>query len=97
MSWIVEDRRNKRHAADQPLVTDDMRRHVTDVLMPRYPTKRACLLPALHLVQHEYGWIPPEALAEVAAPFFVGVFRISCTCPFLMKSARFGRAFSAIL
>lgn len=65
MSWIVEDRRNKRLASDQPLVTDEMRRHVTDVLMPRYPTKRACLLPALHLVQHEYGWIPPEALAEV--------------------------------
>lgn len=65
MSWIVEDRRNKRLASDQPLVTDEMRRHVTDVLMPRYPTRRACLLPALHLVQHEYGWIPPQAMAEV--------------------------------
>ena len=66
MSWIVEDRRNKRLAADQPLVTEAMKSHVRDVLMPRYPTKKACLLPTLHLVQHEYGWIPPEALQETA-------------------------------
>ena len=31
-----------------------------------YPTKRAVTLPALHLVQHTYGWIPMQAIQEVA-------------------------------
>ena len=66
MSWIAEDRRHQRTQSGQSLITDEMRRHVTDVLFPRYPSKRACLLPVLHLVQHEYNWISPEALVEVA-------------------------------
>jgi NADH-quinone oxidoreductase E subunit len=33
---------------------------------PRYPTKRAALLPVLHAIQHEYNWIPMQALEEVA-------------------------------
>lgn len=65
MSWIAEDRRHARQQSSQPLLTDEMKRHVEGVLFPRYPTKRACLLPVLHLVQHEYNWIPPEALQEV--------------------------------
>lgn len=35
-------------------------------LEPRYPTKVALLLPALHAAQDEYGWLPPEVLDEVA-------------------------------
>jgi len=34
-------------------------------LEPRYPTKLALLLPALHAAQEEYGWLPPEILDEV--------------------------------
>ena len=66
MAWIALDRRNERLDAGTPLLTDEMRRHVADTHFPRYPTKRACLLPTLHLVQHEYGHIDPAALAEVA-------------------------------
>ena len=66
MSWIAEDRRHTRLEAGEPLLTDAMTSHVRDVYFPRYPTKRACLLPVLHQVQHEYGWIPPEAMREVA-------------------------------
>ena len=36
-------------------------------LFARYPRKRSVLLPALHIVQRERGWISPEAMAEVAA------------------------------
>ena len=36
-------------------------------LEPRYPTRVALLLPALHLAQEEFGWLPPEVLEEVAA------------------------------
>jgi NADH-quinone oxidoreductase subunit E len=32
----------------------------------RYPQPRSAVLPALWAVQHELGWVPPEAMAEVA-------------------------------
>jgi len=35
-------------------------------LLPRYPTRRAALLPALHLVQEELGRVPHEAVVGLA-------------------------------
>jgi NADH-quinone oxidoreductase subunit E len=32
----------------------------------RYPDRRSLTLPALRLAQERYGWLPPEALREVA-------------------------------
>jgi NADH-quinone oxidoreductase E subunit len=32
----------------------------------RYPDRRSAMLPALRLAQNRYGWLSPEALAEVA-------------------------------
>lgn len=40
-------------------------------LEPRYPSKVALLLPALHAAQDETGWLPPEVLEEVAA--YIGI------------------------
>jgi NADH-quinone oxidoreductase E subunit len=37
-----------------------------EALFPDYPTKQACLLPALWMVQEARGWISPPAIAEVA-------------------------------
>lgn len=37
-----------------------------EALFPKYPTKQACLLPALWMVQESRGWISPQAMAEVA-------------------------------
>ena len=37
-----------------------------EALFPQYPTKQACLLPALWMVQEERGWISEPAMAEVA-------------------------------
>lgn len=34
-------------------------------LEPRYPTKVALLLPALHAAQDELGWLSPETMEEV--------------------------------
>ena len=31
-----------------------------------YPVRRSAVMPALHLAQERYGWLPPEALGEVA-------------------------------
>src|SRR5678815_2500592 len=66
MAWIVEDRRRKVAEAGGPYLTEGMRHHLAEKYFPRYPTKRAVLLPALHEVQHTYGWIPVQAMEEVA-------------------------------
>jgi NADH-quinone oxidoreductase E subunit len=42
------------------------RRKELDQILTRYETKRAALLPALWMVQHERGWISDAAMAEVA-------------------------------
>lgn len=67
MAWIVEDRRVADfERREEPYLTDALKKHLTDKYIPRYPTKRAVLLPALHLIQHTYNWIPMQALEEVA-------------------------------
>jgi NADH-quinone oxidoreductase subunit E len=72
MAWITENRRVatiERRA--EPYLTDELKRHLTDTYFHRYPNKRAVLLPALHAIQHEYNWIPPQAMEEVAD--FLGI------------------------
>src|SRR5436190_93476 len=66
MSWIVEDRRRKVAQAGGPYLTNQIKDHLSQRYFPRYPNKRAVLLPALHEVQHTYGWIPVEAMEEIA-------------------------------
>jgi len=66
MAWIVEDRRAAKVAAGEPLLTEPMKQLLREKYFPRYPTKRAVTLPALHLIQHTYGWIPMQAIQEVA-------------------------------
>jgi NADH-quinone oxidoreductase subunit E len=43
----------------------DLRKQIEGVL-PRYPTKQAAVLPALHLVNERLGYVPPQAVVEVA-------------------------------
>ena len=71
MSWIVEDRRRKVEEQGGPYLTDALKKHLTDVFVPRYPTRRAVVLPALHEIQHAYGWIPAAAMEELAT--FLGL------------------------
>lgn len=67
MAWITENRRTEvLDRRPEPYLTDELKRHLQDKYFPRYPTKRAVLLPALHAVQHEYNWIPPQAMEELA-------------------------------
>ena len=37
-----------------------------DEILKRYPVARSALLPALHLVQEQEGWISREAMEHVA-------------------------------
>lgn len=67
MAWIVKNSAGTQvaHRA-KPYLTDAMRADMVQRVMPRYETKLAALLPALHMIQHEYGWIPGQAMLEIA-------------------------------
>jgi len=67
MAWIVENRRTQVVEKGTVYLTDDMKIDLANKYFPRYPTKRAVLLPTLHYVQHAYGWIPTAAMEEIAA------------------------------
>jgi NADH-quinone oxidoreductase subunit E len=54
--------------AGAPAISSETRARI-DGEIAKYPKKRGALLPALHLVQAERGWISPEQAAELAAIF----------------------------
>jgi NADH-quinone oxidoreductase subunit E len=51
--------------AKQRILSDEM---VTEIkaLFPRYPTKQAVTLPALHVVNEKLRYVPLEAIVEIA-------------------------------
>jgi len=51
-------------AAHEPVFVGKARQKL-GALFPQYPTRQACLLPALWIVMEERGWISPQAMAEV--------------------------------
>src|SRR5438045_9725375 len=48
-----------------PIVSEAMKEKIRS-LFPRYPSKRAVTLPALHLVQEHLRCVPYQAMAEIA-------------------------------
>jgi NADH-quinone oxidoreductase E subunit len=68
MAWITKPSATMQiPRREQPYLTPAMRNDLTGRVIPRYETKLACTLPALHMIQHEYGWVPPQAMEEIAA------------------------------
>ena len=66
MSWKVIDRKLPVFDKDAaPLLSDAVREKIRSFL-PRYESKRAALLPALHIVQDAMGHVPWQAMVEVA-------------------------------
>ena len=47
------------------VISDEMRKKI-DAYVPRYPSKQAVTLPALHVIQDEMRCVPQSAIAEVA-------------------------------
>ena len=47
------------------LLDVDLRKEIGSCL-PRYPTKQAATLPTLHLVNERLGYVPPQAVIEIA-------------------------------
>lgn len=72
MAWITKDSANQpvtRRA--EPYLSAEARQHLEREILPRYETRHAALLPCLHHIQHEHGWIPHQAMLEIAQ--FLGI------------------------
>jgi len=66
MSWKAIDRRTSAVPADAPPVLSEAVKAKIRSFLPRYETKRAALLPALHVVQDALGHVGPQAVREIA-------------------------------
>ncbi len=67
MAWITKPSGTMRiERRDAPYLTREMRDRLSRDILPRYETTLGALLPTLHEVQHAYGWIPHQAMMEVA-------------------------------
>ena len=68
MAWITKPSATMQVAKrDEPYLTEAMRTDLRDNYLPRFETTHAALLPALHQIQHAYGWVPQQAMMEIAA------------------------------
>ena len=65
MAWKAVNRSEKAAAAEGPALSEALKDKIRS-FFPRYETKRAVLLPALHMIQDDLGYIGWQAMEEVA-------------------------------
>ncbi|MGA2032219.1 MAG: NAD(P)H-dependent oxidoreductase subunit E [Thermoguttaceae bacterium] len=51
--------------SSETLLNEDLRAEIR-ACFPRYPTRQAVVLPALHAVNHRLGYVPRQAVVEIA-------------------------------
>src|ERR1043165_9808246 len=67
MAWITKQSGTMQiERRAEPYLTAAMKDHLTREILPRYENPMGAMLPCLHAIQHEYGWIPPQAMLEIA-------------------------------
>jgi NADH-quinone oxidoreductase subunit E len=66
MAWQAIDRRTPDYDEKAAAVLNEAVRAKIRAFFPRYETKRAALLPALHIVQDELGHVSHQAMKEIA-------------------------------
>jgi NADH-quinone oxidoreductase subunit E len=72
MAWITKNSAAmKVERRAEPYLTDAMKKDLSQRILPRYEQKQGALLPCLHAVQHAHGWIPAQAMLEIAE--FLGI------------------------
>lgn len=72
MAWITKNSAGaviERRA--EPYLDEAFKAKLETEIVSRYPTRRAATLPVLHAVQDVHGWLPAQAVTEVAE--FLGV------------------------
>lgn len=54
------------HVGDKEYkLSQHLKDKITD-LAAQYPEKNSVIIPALHLIQDEYGWVPPATMRQLA-------------------------------
>ena len=72
MAWITKNSAAmKVERRAEPYLTDAMKKDLSQRVLPRDEQKQGALLPCLHAVQHSHGWIPAQAMLEIAE--FLGI------------------------
>jgi NADH-quinone oxidoreductase E subunit len=67
MAWIVKPSATMQiPRRKDPYVTPQMMDKYRAEILPRYETAMGALMPILHDVQHQYGFIPYQAMEEIA-------------------------------
>jgi NADH:ubiquinone oxidoreductase subunit E len=67
MAWITKHSATMKIARrPEPYLTEATKARLRAEILPRYETTMGALLPTLHTVQHEHGWLPPQAMMEIA-------------------------------
>jgi NADH:ubiquinone oxidoreductase subunit E len=68
MAWIVENRlQPPTKDRTDPWITEAIRNKIVGTYFPRYPNKRAALLPLFHEIMHTHGFIAAGSIDEAAA------------------------------
>jgi NADH-quinone oxidoreductase subunit E len=67
--------------APETILTEEMRAAIR-AYFPRYPTRRAVVLPALHVVNERLGYVPPQAVVEIAAMLELSPAQVQDTLSF---------------
>jgi len=68
MAWPVKNSAEMSIARrDEPYLDDKLKARLEADVLVRYPTREAATLPVLHALQHEHGWLPQQAIEEVAS------------------------------
>lgn len=67
MAWIAKNSAAaKVERRDTPYLSQKVKDMISSTYLPRFETKQGALLPTLHAVQAEVGWLPPQAMMEIA-------------------------------
>lgn len=67
MAWIAKNSATMQiDRRDTPYLTDELKKKLEEEVVPRYDTRMAVTMPALHLVQDTHGWLPHQAIEEIA-------------------------------
>ncbi len=61
---------------------DDSNRALAAEIIARYPRPRSAMIPLLHLAQEQHGWIPDEAMVEIAELVGTTSAEVLGTCSF---------------
>lgn len=72
MAWIVKNSATMQiERRPEPYLDEQLKAHLEQTVIPRFPTRRAATLPVLHAIQDKHNWLPYQAVEEAAA--FLGL------------------------